>query len=83
MLGAIELGPSSANLNDRDRSPGWNPAYEGVFLVPWFADGTSAHDSAPPSVGELTADAGAYVRHRSLAERVGQLILIIRRQRFP
>jgi len=61
VLGAIERGPSSANLNNRDRNPGWNPAYEGVILVPRIAGGTSAHDSAPTSVGELTADASAYV----------------------
>ena len=59
MLGGMEGGPSSTNLNNRDRNPGWNPAYEGVFLVPRFAGGTSARDSAPTHIGELRADASA------------------------
>jgi hypothetical protein len=65
VLGSVNGGPSSANLNNRDRYLGWNPAYKAVFLVLGLASGNAAHDSTPTNVGELTADASAYARHRS------------------
>ena len=59
VLSGVDGGRGSENLNIRDRYLGWNPAYEGVFLVSGFASGNAAHDSAPPNVGELAADASA------------------------
>jgi hypothetical protein len=41
VLGGVDGDPSCANLNIRDRYRGWNPAYEGVFLVSGLANGNS------------------------------------------